>query len=151
MPIRWKLKISCLNVPSDFVGHVDTLITCDHGFAKDGTPFLSLSNARTGKPIRNEDELVSASELILDMVGPVREFDIGNRRNVLFELPINGNSISIGVSDAPTTTLLCFSPPASSNSISFKFSYLDLFNRFQHIFKSFTFTENEADRVNDKK
>lgn len=51
---------------------VDTLLLCDHGFLANLTPSLQLFNTKTGKPVVREEDVLSATELILKFNGKVR-------------------------------------------------------------------------------
>ncbi len=63
----------------DLISRVDTLVTCDHGFAPDGTPFLQLSDASTGNEIRSEEDMQKAREVLLTLRGQIFTFKIQNR------------------------------------------------------------------------
>jgi hypothetical protein len=52
-------------------GLVDTAVLCDHSFAPDGTPTISLSDARTGTPILTEEGMLAAAEVIVRFNGNV--------------------------------------------------------------------------------
>lgn len=52
-------------------GLVDTAVLCDHSFAPDGTPLISLSDARTGRPISTDEGMLAAAEVIVRFNGNV--------------------------------------------------------------------------------
>ena len=85
---------------------IDTMILSDHGFASDGkTPLLMLSNAKTGKPIRNDEEMGEADEVLLQLNGQTRRFKIKSRDGGLFEA-VGDETTKSWVSDSATIGLL---------------------------------------------
>lgn len=49
----------------------NTIFMCNHGFTKNGQPFLFLSNARTDKPIITEEDMDSVDVVEIAFKGPV--------------------------------------------------------------------------------
>ncbi|MDO8554537.1 MAG: hypothetical protein Q7S22_07045 [Candidatus Micrarchaeota archaeon] len=84
---------------------VDTMVLSDHGFTPDGTPLLSLSNAKTGKSIRNDEEMGEADEVLLRLNGQKRRFKINDRTDGLFEAVGDVNTFS-WISDSAAIGLL---------------------------------------------
>ncbi|MFA6530933.1 MAG: hypothetical protein WCT31_04335 [Candidatus Micrarchaeia archaeon] len=65
------LKTVVVKLDSSYASLVDKALCCDHGFSKDGAPLLRLSNARTGRLIRTDDDMSEAGEVLLTLNGPV--------------------------------------------------------------------------------
>lgn len=84
---------------------VDTILASDHLFGPDGKPLLPLSNAKTGKPIRNDDEMGEADEVLLTMNGQTRKYVLKSRDGGVLEAVGNENTYSY-VSDTAAIGLL---------------------------------------------
>lgn len=84
---------------------VDTMVTCDHGFAADGTPLIPLINARTEKPIRNNSEMGEADIVLLRLNGQTQRYNIQSRDGGMLEAV--GDEYTFGwVSDSAIIGLL---------------------------------------------
>jgi len=100
------MKTVIIKPDAEYAGLVDTLLTCDHGFAPDGkTPLLLLSNAGTGKQIRSDNEMREADEVLLDLNGQKCLFKIKSRDGGVFETVGDENTF-IWISDSATSGLL---------------------------------------------
>ncbi|HLC69163.1 MAG TPA: hypothetical protein VJH24_04960 [Candidatus Bilamarchaeaceae archaeon] len=90
---------------SDETGLVDMIVTCDHGFAADGTSFLNLFNARTERPIRTDEEMGEADTILLNLNGQKRRYRIQDRNGGVLEAVGNDNTYG-WISDLATLGLL---------------------------------------------
>jgi len=93
---------------------VDTILSCDHGFAPDGMPLLPLLNARTEKPIRTDEEMGEADTVLLKLKGQKRRFKIQTRAAGVLEV-VGDVSVQVWVSDSAAISFLrrdydCFYP-----------------------------------------
>ncbi|MDO8554015.1 MAG: hypothetical protein Q7S22_04365 [Candidatus Micrarchaeota archaeon] len=84
---------------------VDVMLLRNHGFAPDGTPYILLSNAKTGRLIRDEEEMRETSEVLLSLNGLIRTCNLRTRLGDWFE-SFNDELTSSWISDSPTIGLL---------------------------------------------
>ena len=98
-------KIVVVKPGRDEASLVDIMVTCDHGFAPDGTPFLAPFNERTGKPIRTDEEIGEADTILLNLNGQKRRYRIQSRDGGVFEAVGNENTYNY-VSNSATLGLL---------------------------------------------
>lgn len=80
-----KKKVVIVSPRPDEAVLVDKMLTCDHGFRPDSTPFLLLSDARTERPITTHGAMTYADEVILRLNGPTHVFGISDRRGGVIE------------------------------------------------------------------
>jgi len=99
------MKTVIVKPGKEHVGLINTMITANHGFTADGTPLLLLSNAKTGKPIRTDEEMGEADEILLKFNGKIRKYNIQSRDGGLLEVVENESTYSY-VSDTATIGLV---------------------------------------------
>ncbi len=88
------MKTVVVKPDRDQAALVDTMVTCDHGFAADSTPILLLFNARTEKPIRNDEEMGEADKVLLRLNGQTRKYKIQSRDGGVLEVVGDENTYS---------------------------------------------------------
>lgn len=79
------MKNVIVRLGKEDAGLVDTILASDHLFGLDGKPLLPLSNAKTGKPIRNDDEMGEANEVLLTLNGQTRRYVLKSREGGVLE------------------------------------------------------------------
>jgi len=99
------MKTVIVKPGKEHVGLINTMITANHGFTADGTPLLLLSNAKTGKPISNDEEMGEADEILLKFNGEIRKYNIQSRDGGLLEVVGDEKTLS-WISNTATIGLL---------------------------------------------
>ena len=99
------MKTVIVRPDRDQAALVDTMVTCNHGFAPDGTPFLHPFNAKTERPIRTDEEMGEVDEVFLRLNGLTRRFRIQSRNGGVLEAVGDENTFSY-ISDSATLGLL---------------------------------------------
>ena len=79
-------KLLIYNVRKEDIGARDIMNLFEHGFRADGEKLIQPINAKTEKQILTFEGLCEASEIILKVVGDIRNFHLTNRDGrILFE------------------------------------------------------------------